>query len=80
VTDDWDINIKRVRNGFIVGGTNDIGFPFEEVIAERVDEPPDKAEAKIARDLCYYIVEYFGMGGSKHNQYRINITVGGDDE
>ena len=30
--------------------------------------------------LLYYITEYFGMLGSKHDAKRIRITTGGEDD
>ena len=83
----WNLNIRRTRNGFVISGMsetlepNDEPFPFEEVLEELEDNPEDLTNADLARRICYYIIGYFGLGGSKHDVHRINITVDGlDDE
>ena len=83
MSDEWDIKIRQVSNGFLVSvlmemvDGDDTAIDF--VIGGDRDLPPDKYTALLARDLCNFIIEQFGLGGSKHDKYRINISVDGEE-
>ncbi len=69
-SENW-IHIVRVSNGFI------ITTPFDDdgssdnkvVIAENEDD-----ELSAGQELLWNIMDYFGLGGSRHDAQRLTIT------
>ena len=79
----WDFLITKIENGFLLTYTSDEN---EEVIIEEAvveKETNDKGKwmseeetrANIAHDLCWHIIEYFCLGGSKYDSHRARVTI-----
>lgn len=75
----WEVHIARVSNGFILTMS-----PFaEEAIGEAVLVYEDDCnvfeegcgERHSFLDMCWELVEYFGLSGSRYSKERIHITL-----
>lgn len=69
----WDLNIRRIANGYIVSWNEEIDefgncMPQEEVIQD--DEQDD---LKSHEEALWRVMEYFNMCGSKHDKERLKI-------
>lgn len=75
-----DLNIEKVSNGYIMKFWNEIeGEPtMQSVVFE--EQETQHGEVECFKNLLYSITEYFGMVGSKHDERRIKITTGGEDD
>jgi len=73
---DWSVKIRRVYNGFVVETKSEVdGGPVEAVIQENEDIDPDKVQALLAEDLCYFVLNEFCLTGTKHDRFRINVSI-----
>lgn len=77
-----ELNIERTKNGYLIKDIsvdyeNGIGN-FRRVSFEEMDT--EHGEIECFQRLLIYVTEYFGMIGSKHDERRIRITTGGEDE
>ena len=68
---EWEINIKKVNNGFIVTHENEEN---EELQTKLVFED-NLTDLVVMQNLLYYIKEYFGCYYSKHNKENLDITI-----
>lgn len=70
----YEINIKRITNGFILSWeeeyADDSGKTFTQ---QEVIEDSDKDDLKSGEELLWRIMEYFNLGGSKHDEQRITV-------
>lgn len=74
--EDWSLKITKVKNGFIVEhheSTSD-GYIKEQLVFEESDHD-DFSELIAAEDMLYYIIEHFGLYGSKHDKKRLRVTI-----
>jgi len=72
------ITIRRATNGLIIDheGPNDEFNREQTVIVEPQDATcPEEAQAGIAVELCYWLIDYYGWRGSKHDSHRVRVTV-----
>lgn len=70
------IEILRTTNGYTAIWREDDQYlerSFEE-------DESQYGEVECFARLLWWIVEHFGMIGSKHDERRIRITTGGDDK
>ena len=72
----WNLKIIRADNGYIVVGTWDSDMERAEVITETVDDelPVDDPDKIAMYNLLHEIIDYFGMAGSKYDEYRLSVT------
>jgi len=80
VNNDWYVHISRVKNGFVIttedyDGEQDKMITRQDVIEEIHNVTDSDMEAQMAQDLCDYIIAYFNLGGSKHDNKRIQVTI-----
>jgi len=76
----WELNIRRVQNGFVLKYTPDEGEEgcekSEFVINFDEDADDEKqAELKAMEKLLWQVKEYFGVYWSKHNKRNLNIEI-----
>ena len=73
---DWNLDIIKAENGYIVEYL-DFGEDGETSQHQTVFEEQDneKGELDCMVDLLYFVKEHFGIYGSKHDRYRINIDI-----
>lgn len=78
----WDLRITKADNGYRCNWlqeTDDLGdVRIYENVTEEAESEHREVEA-FAR-LLWFITDFFGMVGSKHDERRINITTGGENE
>jgi len=70
----WNINIRRVSNGYIITKISDEGFPYEEVFSESEDDSDVPGEISCLRNLLDNVIDYFGGFGSRHDKWRLRTT------
>lgn len=75
-----ELSIERVSNGFIMKYWEDVEDEptLQQVVFE--EQETQHGEVENFKHLLYSITEYFGLTGSKHDERRIKITTGGEDE
>lgn len=68
----WELNIKRVENGFVVINYNEDegGVVEREYVFEQKD---NELEAMV--DVLNFIQDHFGYYGSKHDKERIFVEI-----
>ena len=72
---DWKLVITRVDNGYTLRG---IFGENEEETTVVIEDGDDWNAVQVvnwnsAESLLWEVMEYFGLGGSKHDKYRIRI-------
>jgi len=72
----FELIIEKVDNGFLCynRNTTEEGGQVKFVIKERNDIT-ENDDVEATQELLYSIVEYFGIGGSKHDARRISIGI-----
>ena len=77
--EEWSIRIMRARNGFVVTyyqeDSEGVTMKLSEVIAEKEGCDLAEMQAHLGCDIARYVVEHFGLGGSKHDKFRVIIEV-----
>lgn len=73
----WEMNIKRVENGFILSHKD---YSIEEgkqftSIKEKVIEEEEDDELDVFRRMLLEVKEYFGSFHSKHNNKNLVIEI-----
>lgn len=70
MSDNW-LRIERVANGFILKslGETEEYYIDTEVIADAEDD-----ELSAGQELLWRVVDYFNLGGSRHDAQRLTIT------
>jgi hypothetical protein len=74
---DFGVEITRVQNGFVCRypQSNEVREYFETTVFS--DDDAD--EIKSAEELIYWLINYFGIGGSRYDAARLTIErVPGD--
>jgi hypothetical protein len=75
--DKWDLNIERVRNGYILTywDIDNEGDPFQQTFVIEIPDIEDEAEAQVRAglELLYFVRDRFEFRGSKHDSVRIII-------
>lgn len=70
----YEINIRRVDNGFILSWEEDYADDSGKTFTQQeVIEDSDLDELKSGESLLWRIMEYFNLQGSKHDNQRIFI-------
>ena len=78
--DEDTLVVKKASNGatfkHIYYGLDDLPLISREVI-EKKDEYSDESQqdAEFGQRVCYWILDWLGIYGSKHNKYRLEINV-----
>ena len=71
---DWSLEIKRAENGFVAKWLEELEDDrcreLVMVFEETGEDGLDATEA-----LLYFVLEHFGLRGSKHDQRRITIDI-----
>ena len=79
--DEDTVIIKRAANGLVIKYTDVNGITEQPMINRVVLEEMEHAQndeqrdAELAQKLCYWLIDYFGWSGSKHDSHRIRITI-----
>ena len=76
----WWLLIEKVDGGFVLSGTPESEFPRRTLVAvdkTEIEDPTNESEeeARLAHSLAYEVINYFGLHGSKHNKYRVHVSV-----
>jgi len=84
----WELKIKKVENGFVVGYeeelatetktnfVNDVSSTeINETVFEYKKTDENDTDLETVEDLLYHILEYFGVNYSKHNKRNIQIKI-----
>jgi len=66
----WFLTVRRIDNGFHVIDQDGRETAFEE----REDYPTDN-DAQMIQRMLYFIINFFNLGGSKHDAERIYVDV-----
>ena len=66
----WTITIEKVGSGYIL----EVPEPNDELGKKWVREEDDQDELKAIETVLWDILNYFGHGGSKHDDERIRIV------
>ena len=79
----WDLLITKIENGFLLTYPSELNEEVivEEAVVEReknekgewMEEP--EVQATLAHDLCWHILEYFSLIGSKHESHRARVII-----
>ena len=67
---DWCLKIARVGNGYILEGNSG---QDDEFIQKTVIEDKDEDELYSHERVLWEVMEYFNLGGTKHDKERIRI-------
>ncbi len=67
---DWSLTIHRVDNGFRIIDQDSRETVFEE--AEDFQTPED---GQMIRRMLYFIIDFFALGGGKHDPERISVDI-----
>ena len=75
----WSVTINRAGNGFRMNweeeGEDGTAFRQEEVIQDN-----EQDELRAGEELLYWVGDYFGLLGSKHDPERLRVTREKRDE
>lgn len=74
--------IERVNNGFVLSGYGEMFNGFSrDVIRENGNEmDPNDEETRLGYDLLWYIINHFGLRGSKYDKLRLTVEIEGLEE
>lgn len=80
MTNDWELTIKKIHNGYVIKGLGDVGdgpTQFEECFEDKTDQHIDCEESELVStfQMLLAVIEYFGMQGSKHDKYRLKVSI-----
>ncbi len=84
----WELLIRKVDKGFVVrrleeldGKEDDTSIEEKSIVFQERDENMESLENDLesVRDMLYYVLEYFGIFHSKHNEKNIKIEVETND-
>jgi len=64
------LTIRQANGGFIITDQDGVETPFEE----RENIPTD-TDVEMTQRMLYFIIDFFGLGGSKHDAERISVDV-----
>lgn len=64
------LTIRQVNGGFIIADQDGVETPFEE----KEFHPTDN-DAEMTQRMLYFIINFFGLGGSKHDAERIVVDI-----
>ncbi|VVB50480.1 Uncharacterised protein [uncultured archaeon] len=70
------IFIEKAGEGFVA--TQNGMTVYKEVVKpdpSTLSQETGKDEAELAAAICWHVIEFFGLQGSKHNKFRIHIEV-----
>jgi hypothetical protein len=70
----WSIEITRGENGYKLSYREDVDDERYWVWKEEYIQDDDVDELKSGEELLWWLVEYFSLGGSKHDPERIRIV------
>lgn len=75
---DWAVEITRIKNGYVCKYPDFNGE--REYFETEVFSDSDDDELKSGEDLLWWIINHFGLSGSKWDKERLGITrAPGDD-
>lgn len=74
----WSLEITRGQNGYKLKYADEIE---EDGISNREEyiQDDDTDELKSGEELLWWVIEYFGFGGSKHDKERLRIIREGGE-
>jgi len=74
----WYLNITKAANGYVLRWDDEdedgATVSHTEVIQDGPDDNADTGELKSGEELLWWVMDYFGFGGSKHDAERIRIV------
>lgn len=73
---EWSLTIIRAQNGFILRSQEEIEdgrYRQNDIIVEETEVQGGDVEA--VQQMLYEVLNYFGLGGSKHDKERIRIEI-----
>ena len=74
---DFRLSITSVENGFMIQGRfGENDYESTVVVADKEDDWNALATVNFtsAEGLLWEIIDYFSLGGSKHDKYRIRVV------
>ena len=69
----WDLTITRNSNGFRLNWNED-AEDGTLIAQEEVIQDDEGDELKSGEELLWWVMDYFGLGGSRHDKERLTIT------
>jgi hypothetical protein len=73
---DWVLRIEKVENGFIASYRLD----EETTLNKEVFQDDGTDDLKSGEEMLWFVLDHFGIGGSKHDPERIRIVREKRDE
>jgi len=70
---DWGVEIIRVRNGYVCKYPDENG-EGESHLETEVFSDDEIDELKSGEELLYWIINHFGISGSRYDAERLTIT------
>lgn len=77
---DWSLKIRKISNGYVCEHVEHVAedkYEVKETVFQFNDydkEDGFENRHKVA-ELLYYVADYFGEEGSKHDDYRVRVNV-----
>ena len=71
----WGLHVARTNNGFVVSGLEGVVVFEDNDCLDTTGTDPDT----MAR-LLWYVIEYYGAIGSRHDARRVTVSVGPGDK
>jgi len=72
----WECNIKKVENGFILEKhDNEDGGIMESVFEYKEDLDGEDNDLEAVQRMLYELLEYFAIFYSKHNKKNIKVEI-----
>ena len=65
----WALRIQKIDNGYLLVGNDMVTAVVEEFEGDKASEVQCSAE------LLWKVMDYFSLGGSKHDEERVRVVV-----
>ncbi len=70
----WEVHIERASNGYILKQST-FGIEGVEGVSVHENKKEIHGELHAFLNVCWELVEYFGLHGSKYDKERIRMTL-----
>ncbi len=74
--DDYKLTIEKVTNGYIVSHPDEFDDGVKVEFRDVIEEPEEEwGELAAGLHLLYFVMDYFGLIGSKHDAKRLRVEI-----